>query len=198
MIKRMVAMCALAACCAMAAPAQPGGQKGPAPGTVISPATSLNAVVSLFEHEMMGVVKEMPADKYNFAPSQAIFKDDQKTDYLSPNNKGVRTFGQMVGHVAQANYALASAMSGLKPDVDVKAIANLTDKDKLVDALSASFAFVHKAVDTLTPENAFQTVRGEQTKATMAGFIVAHGFDHYGQLVEYLRMNGHIPPASNR
>lgn len=198
MIKRVVAMCALAACCAIGAPAQPGGQKGPAPGTVISPAQTFNALLTIYEHEMMGVVKEMPADKYNFAPSQAIFQNSQKTDYLSPNDKGVRTFGQMVAHVAQANYSFASGIGSMKPDVDVKAIATLTDKDKLVDALAASFAFAHRAIETLTPANAFETVRGEQTRASMAGFLVAHGFDHYGQLVEYLRMNGHIPPASQR
>ena len=199
MIRRMVAVCALVACCAIGAPAQTGGTKGIAPGTEsITPAQTFNALLSMYEGEMMGVVKEMPADKYNFAPSQAVFKDSQKTDYLSPNDKGVRTFGQMVAHVAQANYSLASSISGQKPDVDVKAIANLTNKDQLVDALAASFAFAHKAIDTITPDNAFDIVRGETTKASMAGFIVAHGFDHYGQLVEYLRMNGHIPPASKR
>lgn len=197
-MKRMVAVCVLAASCVMMVPAQPGGQKGPAPGTVISPAKTFDALLNIFEGEMMGVAKEMPADKYNFAPSQAIFKDSQKTDYLSPNDKGVRTFGQMVAHVAQANYSFASSVGGMKPDVDVKAIATLTDKDKLVEALAGSFAFAHKAIATLTPDNAFQTVRGEMTRASMAGFIVAHGFDHYGQMVEYLRMNGHIPPASNR
>lgn len=197
MIKRMVAVCVLAASCAMGAAAQMGGQKGPAPGTVVSPAKSFDALLNIFEGEMMGVAKEMPADKYNFAPSQAIFKESQKTDYLSPNDKGVRTFGQMVAHVAQANYTFASGVGGMKPDVDVKAIASLTDKDKLVEALAGSFAFAHKAIDTLTSDNAFQTVRGDFTRASMAGFLVAHGFDHYGQMVEYLRMNGHIPPASN-
>ncbi len=176
-----------------------GGSKGIAPGTEsVTPAQSFNALLSIFEGEMMGVAKEMPADKYNFAPSQAIFQPGQKTDYLSPDNKGVRTFGQMVAHVAQANYSFGSALSGLRPDVDVKAIGNLTGKDELVHALAASFTFAHKAIDTITPENAFDIVRGEQTKASMAGFLVAHGFDHYGQMVEYLRMNGHIPPASKR
>src|SRR5690348_1369244 len=198
MIKRMIAICALAACCAIGAQAQSGAVKGPAPGTKIEPAKSFDALLDIYEPEMMGVVKAMPAEKYNFAPSAAIFKSDQKTDYLSPNNKGVRTFGQMVGHVAQANYFLASTLSGLKPDVDVKAIGDLTDKDKLVAALEGSFAFAHKAIGTMTPENAFESVRGEQTRASMAGFLVAHGFDHYGQLVEYLRMNGMIPPASQK
>ena len=196
-MKRILAMCALAAC-AMTAPAQMGAAKGPTPGTVIAPSKSFDALLTIFEGEMMGVAKAMPADKYNFAPSQAIFQESQKTDYLSPNDKGVRTFGQMVAHVAQANYSFASAVGGMKPDVDAKAIATLTDKDKLVAALQGSFDFAHKAIGTLTAANAFETVRGEMTRASMAGFLVAHGFDHYGQMVEYLRMNGLIPPASNR
>lgn len=197
-MKRILAMFALAACFPMGMQAQMGAVKGPPPGTKMEPAKSFNALLNIFEGEMMGVAKAMPADKYNFAPSQSIFKDEQKTDYRSPNDKGVRTFGQMVGHVAQANYSFASALSGLKPAVDVKAIGSMTDKDQLVSALEGSFAFAHKAFDTITPENAFDTVRGEQTKASTAGFLVAHGFDHYGQLVEYLRMNGLIPPASKR
>lgn len=198
MMKRMAVMLALAVCCSLGMQAQAGAAKGPAPGTKIAPAQSFDALLNIFEPEMMGVVKAMPAEKYGFAPSAAIFKADQKTDYLSPDNKGVRTFGQMVGHVAQANYFFASTLSGLKPDVDVKAIGDLTDKDKLVAALAESFAFAHKAIDTMTPENAFDSVRGDQTRASLAGFLIAHGFDHYGQLVEYLRMNGMIPPASQK
>jgi len=87
-------------------------------------------------------------------------------------------------------------LSGLKPDVDVKAIGSLTDKDKLVAALAASFDFLHKAIGTMTAQNAFESVKGTQTRASLAGFAIAHGFDHYGQLVEYLRMNGIVPPAS--
>ena len=64
----------------------------------------------------MGLAKAMPAEKYSFAPSAAIFVPAQKTDYLSPNNQGVRTFGQMVAHVAQANYFYGGRLSGLKPD----------------------------------------------------------------------------------
>lgn len=198
MMKRMMAVLALSACCSMGMQAQAGAAKAPASATKIEPAKSFDALLNIFEPQMMGLVKAMPAEKYGFAPSAAIFKEDQKTDYLSPNNKGVRTFGQMVGHVAQANYSFASALSGLKPDVDVKAIGNLTDKDKLVAALQDSFDFAHKAFGTLTTENAFESVRGDQTRASTAGFLIAHGFDHYGQLVEYLRMNGMVPPASQK
>jgi uncharacterized damage-inducible protein DinB len=102
----------------------------------------------------------------------------------------------MVGHVAQANYFFYGTVGGAKPDVDVKAIANLTSKDDLVKALEASFAYAHKQIALLTAQNAFASVKDDQTKASMVAFGIAHGFDHYGQLVEYLRMNGIVPPAS--
>jgi uncharacterized damage-inducible protein DinB len=144
-----------------------------------------------FEKELMGVAKAMPADKYDFAPSSGIFAASQKTEYT-----GVRTFGAMLLHIAQANYFYGGGLSGIKPDVDMKALSALKDKEKIVAALEASFVFEHKAIGTLTPANAFESVRGNATRASLAGGVVAHGFDHYGQLVEYLRMNGIVPPAS--
>ena len=199
MMKQMVVALALATCCMTGAQAQmASGAPKSAPGTMIEPARSFGDTLSGLEDELMGAVKAMPAEKFGFAPSAAIFASSQKTDYLSPDNKGVRSFGAMVAHIAQANYFYGSALSGLKPDVDVKAIGSLTDKDKLVAALSASFEFLHKAIGTLTAQNAFESVRGTQTRASLAGGVIAHGFDHYGQLVEYLRMNGIVPPASRK
>ena len=84
----------------------------------------------------------MPADKYNFAPSQAIFVPSEKVDFSSP--KSVNTFGQTVAHIAQANYYFFSTLGGAKPDVDMKAMGNLTSKDDAVKALEGSFAYAHK------------------------------------------------------
>jgi hypothetical protein len=80
----------------------------------------------------------------------------------------------------------------------VKALANIKGKDAAVAALQASFVFSHKAFGTLTAQNAFESVKGTDTRASLAGGLVAHAFDHYGQLVEYLRMNGIVPPASRK
>jgi uncharacterized damage-inducible protein DinB len=147
--------------------------------------------------EMMGAVKAMPADKFSFAPSTAIFVPAQKTEFAT-----VRTFAQQAAHVAEANYFFASIYSGLKPDVDARAIEKLTNKDDVVAALAGSFAFSHKAIATPTPANAFEVIKspepGFATRATLAAFEVAHADDHYGQMVEYLRMNGIVPPASAR
>jgi uncharacterized damage-inducible protein DinB len=168
---------------------------GPAPGSIATPAAAFDSQVSLIEHEMMGAVKAMPAEKYDFAPSAAIFVPAQKTEFAT-----VRTFGQQATHVAEANYFFAQIFSGLKPDVDVQGIEKLTRKDDIVAALAGSFAFAHKAVATLTPANSFEVIKspepGFQTRGTLAAFLVAHAFDHYGQMVEYLRMNAIVPPAS--
>jgi uncharacterized damage-inducible protein DinB len=164
-------------------------------GAIATPAKAFNSQLDLIEEEMMGAVKAMPAEKYGFAPSAAIFVPAQKTEFAT-----VRTFAQQATHVAEANYFFYGTVSDLKPNVDVSGIEKLTKKEDVVAALAGSFAYAHKAVATLTPANAFQVVKspepGFQTRATLAAFGIAHAFDHYGQMVEYLRMNGIVPPAS--
>ena len=173
--------------------AGPGMMQAQTPHAMVSPAKSFDASLSGFESEMMGLAKAMPAEKYSFVPTAELFKNGSGTDF-----KTVKSFGDMVKHVAQANYSYAAGLSGMKPPVDVKAIGSLKTKDEIVAALAGSFEFAHKAVGTLTPGNAFEGVRDDDTRASLAGGLVAHGFDHYGQLVEYLRMNGIIPPASRK
>ncbi|MGO8933168.1 MAG: DinB family protein [Terracidiphilus sp.] len=193
---RWMAACCLLGLGSMMAAGQAGSTaSGPAPGTIVTPAAAFDSQLSIIESEMMSAVKAMPADKFDFAPSQAIFVPGQKTEFAT-----VRTFAQQATHVAQANYFFYSAVSGLKPDVDMQALPKLTKKDDVVAALAGSFAFAHKAIATLTPANAFEVVKLPEplllTRGTLAGFGVSHAFDHYGQMVEYLRMNGIVPPAS--
>jgi hypothetical protein len=193
MTKRMVISLALACCCSIPAmQAQTSGTTPKiAPGTMVQPSRSFDGTLSNFEGEMMGLARAMPAEKYSFAPSASVFVPGQTTKY-----EGVRTFGSMVSHIAAANYFYGSAIGGLKPDIDVKGLAKLTDKDQILASLAASFAYAHKAMGTLTEKNAFESVQGTETRASLAGGLIAHGFDHYGQLVEYARMNGIVPPAS--
>lgn len=187
---------AIAAILAIASLAgSPALAQQPPAGAIVSPAQALDSELTLIEHEMMGAVQAMPADKFSFAPSASIFVPAQQTQY-----QDVRTFAQQATHVAQANYFFYGLISGLKPSVDVKAIATLTSKQDVVAALAGSFRFAHQAIATLTPANAFEVVKtpepGLQTRATFAAFGIAHANDHYGQIVEYLRMNGIVPPAS--
>ncbi len=196
---RLASACCLVAISSLGLAAQmpPAAETGPAAGTIVTPTSTIDSELGIIEREMMGAAKAMPAEKYGFAPSQAIFVPSQTTDFAT-----VRSFAQQATHVAQANYFFAGFVSGLKPDTDVRAIDKLTKKDDVVAALASSFAFMHKAIGTLTAANAFEVIKtpepGLQTRSTMAMFCVAHANDHYGQMVEYLRMNGIVPPASAR
>jgi hypothetical protein len=163
----------------------------PAAGAQVDPAKSFDAALTRVEGLWMGAAQAMPADKYDFAPSAAIFASGQKVQY-----DGVRTYAQIVTHTIQANYMYFSMVGGIKPDVDTKAIGDLKSKDDIVKALAATFAFAHKAVTNVTAANAFQSVRGVQTPASMFAGAIGHAEDEYGQAVEYLRMNAIVPPAS--
>ena len=147
--------------------------------------------VRVVEHEFVPAADAMPEDKYSFAPTAGEFK-------------GVRTFGQQVKHVAAVNYIIAAAILQEKPPVDVGGENGpdaVKSKAEIVSYLKDSFAYVHKAVQSLNEKNAMQTVKnpfGESTVTLVevSTWIPGHCFDHYGQMVEYLRMNGIIPPAS--
>ena len=158
----------------------------------MEPAKAVDTMLHILEEEFVPAAKAMPADKYDFAPSSSMMPG-AKFD-------GVRTFAEQVTHVASANYYFFGTASGMKPDVDVKAIGQLKTKEEIIAALERSFVFAHKAVAMLTTANAFEPVDvdGHQTRLTAEAFGVAHGFDHYGQMVEYLRMNGIVPPASQK
>lgn len=194
---RLMASCCVLSMCSLAATAQMGTGSAAAPpvGSIATPSKAFDSQLSLIEEQMMGAVQAMPAEKYDFAPSAAIFVPGQKLEFDK-----VRTFAQQATHVAEANYFFYGIISGLKPDVDVSGIEKLTKKEDVVAALAGSFAFAHKAIATLTPANAFEVIKspepGFQTRATLASFGISHCFDHYGQMVVYLRMNGIVPPAS--
>jgi uncharacterized damage-inducible protein DinB len=193
----MMAVAVILGVCSLMAKAQMSGMAmpaAPAVGSAVSPAKALDTMLSEFEAELTGVVKTMPADKFGFAPSAVTFAAGSEAKFA-----GVRTFAQQVTHLADANYYFYGTISGVKPDVDMKALDGLTKKDEILAALAKSFAFAHKAIATITTENAFVAIKpldGMTTRATLAAFGVAHGNDHYGQLVEYLRMNGLVPPGS--
>ena len=156
------------------------------PGTIVEPSKGFDEMLTGLEKEFTSAAEAMPAEKYSFAPTST---PPAKFD-------GVRTFAQQVTHVAQANYNYGSGVGQMKPDIDPKTLSTLTDKKQILAALAASFVYLHKAFATLTPQTAFESAYGNATRASLAGGVVAHAFDHYGQMVEYLRMNGIVPPAS--
>lgn len=173
---------------------------GNAPQAQQQPAQTVSSIVdreiNTIEKEFVEAAEAMPDDKFNFTPETLNL---QGSDY-----KGVRSFSFQVKHVATANYVFWSAITGDKLPEGIKGgngPEDLKTKADIVKFLKDSYALGHKAAATLTTENATEpvTIPGRQGKAPrlyLATFAVAHGFDHYGQLVEYLRMNGIVPPAS--
>ena len=183
-MKMFRTMC-VALLCLIAAPAAfVHAQAAPAQA---APADTYNHLMTMLEKGIVGAAEAMPADKYNFAPTQGEFK-------------GVRTFGEEVKHLAEANYYFFGGF-GVPGAVKEADIEKLTSKDDIVKALKDSYTFAHSAISTMTAANAF-TIEGsgkqQWTRAGMAAFGIAHSMDHYGQMVEYLRMNGIIPPASRK
>jgi uncharacterized damage-inducible protein DinB len=151
----------------------------------------LDHTVMNIEHEFVPAAEAMPEDKFGFAPTNGEFK-------------GVRTFGEQIKHVAAVNYMFGAAILGEKVPVDVgdeSGPASVKTKAAILDYLKASFVYVHKAVQTINEKNLVEPIKspfgeGTVTRLGLATSVAAHGFDHYGQMVEYLRMNGMVPPAS--
>ena len=198
LISRFLPLAALLIMTASAAIAQsPGGAKpaapAPPPPTIGS---AIDVQVGILEREFVGAAEAMPDDKFNFSPNSLNINGSEYKD--------VKTFAEEVRHVAATNFLLWDAVTGDKPLIETKednGPPQLKTKAEIIKYLKDSFALGHKAAKSLTAESAVVLVpspfgQGQTTKLFCASFAVAHGFDHYGQMVEYLRMNGIIPPAS--
>ncbi|HYV73889.1 MAG TPA: DinB family protein [Candidatus Binatia bacterium] len=154
---------------------------------------ALQALLRIAEKEIIPAVEAMPADKFGFAPTDGEFK-------------GVRTFGQMVKHLSATNYILAAAALGEQPPADAGdelGPETVRTKTEILNYLNGSFAQLYRATEAigqLIPSvNASPISPLKQDEITRSGLIVEslmHAYDHYGQMVEYLRMNGVVPPAS--
>ncbi len=161
--------------------------------TMVDPAKSMDGVLAAVEKDIVALAEAMPADKYTFAPKNSDFTSDLKPDYT-----GVRTFGQEIAHIAAGNYIYIAMATGTKPAMDLATVSKGVDKDTAVASLKASFAAMHAAIATLTVANAFEHQGRGPNDSRIGVFAggLAHQRDHYGQLVEYARMNGITPPAS--
>lgn len=154
---------------------------------------AMQVLLEIAEKLIVPAVEAMPADKFAFAPTDGEFK-------------GVRTFGQMVKHLSATNHILAAAALGEEPPADAGdevGPETVRTKDEIVAYLKGSFAHLHKAVEAIGQANMPVNTspisplkRGEVTRSALIVESLMHAADHYGQIVEYLRMNGVVPPAS--
>jgi uncharacterized damage-inducible protein DinB len=180
---------------AQTATSSPAAGASASPSTPPTIASTIDREVSLVEKEVVEAAEAMPEDKFDFSP--------EKLNLPGSDYKGVRTFGQQLKHVAAANYLIWSPITGEKPPDTVndgKGPDNMKSKAEIMKFLKDSFAFGHKSVATVNSSNLVEPITSSSGKPTtrlfLATFAPAHAFDHYGQIVEYLRMNGVVPPAS--
>jgi uncharacterized damage-inducible protein DinB len=129
--------------------------------------------------------EKMPEEHYAFKPT-----------------KDVRSFGQLVGHIADANFGFCSAVAGEKPPMggfDGSIEKSKTTKADLQKALADSFAYCDKAYTGTTDAAGTAMVKGfwgELPKLSVLSFNTAHEFEHYGNIVTYMRLKDLVPPSS--
>ena len=154
----------------------------------------LDGQIRQVESEVVSLAEAMPADKYDFAPTDGAFK-------------GVRTFSQQMTHVAAVAYMVSAAAMGEKnpseAGPDENGPASIKGKDAVLKYLKDAFAYAHKAASTITAANFMELIPsafGSQKtpRLNMISVVSWHSFDHYGQVVVYARLNGIVPPASRQ
>jgi uncharacterized damage-inducible protein DinB len=130
---------------------------------------------------------KMPEEHYTFKPTP-----------------DVRSFGQLVAHVADANYGFCAVVLGEKPPdggFERPIEKTKTTKADLEKALAASFAYCDKAHAGMNDAAGAAVVKfflGEMAKLSVLDFNTAHDFEHYGNMVTYMRIKNLVPPSSER
>ena len=154
-------------------------------------AESVGATLQFAEGNFLGVAEAMPEEKYGFIPTAGKFDD-------------ARSFGEQIKHVACAQFAFFNEFEGKKPPDDCEKGGHDPAKTKaeLIKYLRDSFDYSNRILATLTEKNALDRVEGRyagpNTKLGISIIAVWHITDHYGQLVEYLRLNGIVPPMTQK
>jgi uncharacterized damage-inducible protein DinB len=154
-------------------------------------AESVGATLQFTQDSFLSMAEAMPEDKYSFIPTAGNFD-------------GVRSFGEQVKHVACGQFAFFNEFEGKTPPADCEKGGHnpARTKAELIKYLKDSFEYANRVVATLTGKNALERVDGRyaapNTKLGVSVAAVWHVTDHYGQLVEYLRMNGIVPPMTQK
>ena len=160
-------------------------------------ASVLDRQLSGIERNIMGAAAAVPADKYDFSPATANIPGDFKTP--SP----VRTFGEQLKHIGEDLDALGAGILGEKRTAseEENGPKNVKTKDDVINYLKAAFAKGHSGIKTINQQNVVEEIQSpfgnnKVTRLSLAVSMIGHSNNHYGQIIEYLRMNGMVPPES--
>lgn len=163
-------------------------QKGEPPKSI---ADSVGNALQWTEDQFYSIAEAMPEAKYGYIPTAGNFD-------------GVRSFAEQVKHVACANYGFFNEIEGKTPPEHCEkgGLAPAKTKAELLKYLKDSFDYGNKVLQTIDAKNVLDRVEGPyagpNTKLGIAVAAVWHIADHYGQIVEYLRMNGIVPPPTQQ
>jgi hypothetical protein len=160
--------------------------RGPAPPRTV--AESMNYMWKMVERDFIALAEAMPENKWSFKPTGGAFHD-------------ARTFSEQVKHVACGNEAWAKKLHGEEPPqrCDLGGPNPAKTKAEILAYLHDSFAMMDREISATNADNLMSAVKGPYAGDNRLEAVTAalwHVSDHYGQLVEYARMNGVVPPAS--
>ena len=161
--------------------------------TRLTVSQALDFWITNTEREVVSAAEAMPECKYSFAPTKGEFT-------------GVRTFAQQVKHLAANNYRMAAYILAQTPTPEQESETGpdtVQSKAQIVDYVKGSFAALHRAMAAINENNLLDPMSAspsplQRTRLQLAEDVVAHSSNHYGQMVEYLRMNGIVPPTSRK
>ena len=174
----MKTLCALALACLVALPAFAQAPAAPPANPITA---SVGGQLAMVKGNIVKSAEQVPESLYGFKATPEV-----------------RSFGQLLGHVADANYAICAVAAGEKnPGLNVE--KTKTTKADLIAALNESFAYCEKALAATTDANGgeMRELFGmKMARLAWLSFAVSHYFEHYGNIVTYLRLNKMVPPSS--
>jgi uncharacterized damage-inducible protein DinB len=148
-----------------------------------SPSADVKNTYNAVKDLILRSAEKMPEDQYGYRPTAEV-----------------RTYAALLGHIADASYTMCAAAKG-EPRPEIKVEKTRSAKAELVAALKEAYAFCDAAYSALNDENASEPVKlfgRERSRAGWLNFNLAHTYEHYGNLVTYMRMKGLVPPSSER
>jgi len=176
---RTLLICLLATAAALAQENPPKAAVAPAPANPLSAWNKM--AYGRVKDILLRSAEKVPEENYNFKPTDAV-----------------RSFGQIVGHVADAQYLFCSIALGEKNPAP-KIEQTKTSKADLIAALKDAFAYCDKAYDGMTDASATQMVKlfgNDAPKLDVLTVNNMHNMEHYGNLVTYMRLKNIVPPTS--
>jgi uncharacterized damage-inducible protein DinB len=161
-----------------------------APTTAFAQAASANPATDAIKAQF-GMIKgvlartadKVPEDLYSFKPTPEV-----------------RSLGQLIGHVADAQFSMCGAAAGEKPPAS-GIEKGMTKKAELSKALNDSIAYCDKIIAGLDDKKGLEVVKfftGPSPRLMVLSFNIAHSYEHYGNLVTYMRLKNIVPPSSER